>query len=350
MSKKKYTVAVVGALGMVGTEMIKTLEARQFPVGELRPLDLPQHEGVELYFGGRTFTTQIANGENFSGVDIAIFSAGGAASKKLAPLAVEKGVVVVDNSAAWRMDDHCPLVVPEVNADALKEHKGIIANPNCSTIQMVVALKPLHDAARIKRVVVSTYQAASGGGQPAYNELKMQTEQILAGKEPTVEKFAHQLAFNLIPHIDVFMEGDYTKEELKLVYETKKIMGDDRILVSPTAVRVPVYYGHAESLNIETEKKLSVEDVRALLENAPGIIVQDDPVNAVYPMPAMAAHTDAVFVGRIREDFTISNGINMWVVADNIRKGAALNAVQVAESLVEQDLVDPANWAGTYSG
>ncbi|NLF12725.1 MAG: aspartate-semialdehyde dehydrogenase [Anaerolineaceae bacterium] len=337
--KDRWNVAVVGALGMVGTEMIKTLEARNFPVAELRPLDVAALEGKEVDYCGRKVPAQVAREENFAGIDIAIFSAGADASRALAPLAVRQGAVVVDNSSAWRMDPAIPLVVPEVNPGDLQWHKGIIANPNCSTIQMVVVLKPIHDRARIKRVVVSTYQAASGGGKRAYDELLQQAAEVLAGKEATVDVFVHQLAFNVIPQIDVFEAGDYTKEEWKMVHETKKIMGDDSIRVTATTVRVPVLYGHSESINVETERKLSAQEARELLSRAPGITVVDDPANKQYPMPFGTAHTDATYVGRIREDYSIDNGLNLWVVADNIRKGAALNAVQIAERLVADGLV-----------
>lgn len=344
MTDKRWNVAVVGALGMVGGEMIETLETRDFPVAELRPLDLAQFEGTEVAFAGGKLRTLAATAENFTGVDIAIFSAGAEASLKLAPLAVEKGAVVVDNSSAWRMDPQCPLVVPEVNPHDLDWHKGIIANPNCSTIQMVLALKPLHDRARIKRVVVSTYQAVSGGGKRAFDELREQTRDLLEGKPASPHAFAHQIAFNLIPHIDVFQEGDYTKEEWKMVGETQKIMGDESIRVTATCVRVPVFYSHSESVNVETEKKLTAGEARNLLRSAAGISVVDDPAQLRYPMPVDAAHADDVFVGRIREDFTVENGLNLWIVADNIRKGAALNAVQIAEALVARGLVE--EWPG----
>lgn len=337
--KDRWNVAVVGALGMVGTEMIKTLEARNFPVAELRPLDVAALEGKEVNYCGRKVPAQVAREENFAGIDIAIFSAGADASRALAPLAVRQGAVVVDNSSAWRMDPAIPLVVPEVNPGDLQWHKGIIANPNCSTIQMVVVLKPIHDRARIKRVVVSTYQAASGGGKRAYDELLQQAAEVLAGQEATVDVFVHQLAFNVIPQIDVFEAGDYTKEEWKMVHETKKIMGDDSIRVTATTVRVPVLYSHSESINVETERKLTPQEARDLLSRAPGITVVDDPANKQYPMPFDTAHTDATYVGRIREDYSIDNGLNLWVVADNIRKGAALNAVQIAERLVADGLV-----------
>jgi aspartate-semialdehyde dehydrogenase len=339
MGKSRWNVAVVGALGMVGTEMIQTLEAREFPVAELRPLDIATVEGTEVEFGGRKVRTQVACAENFAGVDIALFSAGGEASLELAPLAVAKGAVVIDNSAAWRMDPAVPLVVPEVNPHDLEWHKGIIANPNCSTIQMVVVLKPLHDRARIKRVVVSTYQAASGAGLKAFEELKQQAREVLEGRPATVEAFAYQLAFNVIPQIDVFVEGGYTKEEWKMVRETNKILGDDSIRVTATTVRVPVLYGHSESINVETEEKLTPDAAREILSKAPGVVVIDDPANRQYPMPFHTARTDATYVGRIREDYSVERGLNLWVVSDNIRKGAALNAVQIAERLVADNLV-----------
>jgi aspartate-semialdehyde dehydrogenase len=275
----------------------------------------------------------------FEGVDIAIFSAGASASEKLAPIAVEEGAIVVDNSSQWRMDPNCPLVVPEVNPQDLDWHKGIIANPNCSTIQMLVALKPLHEAAKIKRVVVSTYQAVSGSGKKAIDGLHIEAEEMLktgSVKEPKAYK--EQIAFNCLPHIDVFEEGGYTKEEYKMVNETKKMLDKD-IEVSATCVRVPVWYGHSESINIETEQKLTADRARELLSKAESIIVMDDPANEVYPTPVMSNNEDLTMVGRIREDYTIENGLNMWVVSNNIRKGAALNAVQVAETLIKRNLV-----------
>lgn len=339
MTEKKWNVAVVGALGMVGTEMTKTLEMRHFPVAELRPLDLAKFEGTEVEFASRKVRTLTANAENFAGVEIAIFSAGAAASLELAPLAVEKGAVVVDNSSAWRMNPQCPLVVPEVNPHDLRWHKGIIANPNCSTIQMVVVLKPLHDRARIKRLVVSTYQAASGAGKRAFEELRQQARDLLEGNPPNPQAFPYQLIFNVIPQVDVFQEGNYTKEEWKMVNETRKILGDDSIKITATCVRVPVFFSHSEAVNIETEDKLTADEARDLLRSAPGVRVIDEPAELRYPMPVDAAHIDDVLVGRIREDFTIENGLHLWIVADNIRKGAALNAVQIAEQLVADDLV-----------
>jgi aspartate-semialdehyde dehydrogenase len=340
VSDKSWNVAVVGAAGMVGTEMIRTLEQRRFPVRELRALDVAEAAGTPLPFAGRAVACREATEANFAGIDIAIFSAGGDASLELAPGAVRRGAVVIDNSSAWRMDPACPLVVPEVNPHDLAWHKGIIANPNCSTIQMVVALKPLHDRARIRRVVVSTYQAAAGAGKNGLDELRRQSREILeTGTCGTPRTFQYRLAFNLIPQIDVFQEGGYTKEEWKMVHETVKIMGDPGIRVTATAVRVPVLVGHSESINIETERKLSAEEARRILSTAPGVCVVDDPSTRAYPMPAPTAGTDEVFVGRIRDDNSIENGLNLWVVSDNVRKGAALNAVQIAERLVADGLV-----------
>jgi aspartate-semialdehyde dehydrogenase len=341
MAKKDtYNVAVVGALGMVGGEMIRTLERRGFPMAEFRPLDIPENAGKEVVYNGKPVKVQAAVKENFKDIDIAIFSAGGAASKVLAPQAVEMGAVVVDNSSEWRMNPECPLVVPEVNPDALKAHKGIIANPNCSTIQMVVVLKPLHDEGRIKRVVVSTYQAASGGGMRGYEGLTAEAEEYLkTGKPVKPRVHAVQLAFNAVPHIDVFQEHGYTKEENKMVGETQKIMGDSSIKVNPTAVRIPVWYGHSESINLEFERKITADRAREILRNAPSVIVRDDPANNVYPTPLDSNEIDETMVGRIRDDLTIENGLNLWVVSNNIRKGAALNAVQIAETLVKMELV-----------
>jgi len=336
---KTYTVAVVGACGVVGTEMISTLERRKFPVGTLVPLDIASQVGKEVTFNGKQWTVKEAKEGAFKGVDIAIFSAGGDASAVLAPVAVKEGAIVVDNSSQWRMDPNCPLVVPEVNPEDLDWHKGIIANPNCSTIQMLVVLKPIHDAAKIKRVVVSTYQAVSGSGKRAIDGLKAEaTEYLAEGKVSSPKAYGQQIAFNAIPHIDVFQEGGYTKEEYKMVNETKKML-DENIEVSPTCVRIPVWYGHSESLNIETEKKLSREEVMDLLSKAPSIKVIDEVSKEVYPTPLMSNNEDLTMVGRIREDFTIKNGMNLWVVSNNIRKGAALNAVQVAETLIERNLV-----------
>jgi len=337
--KEKYNVAVVGAMGMVGTEMIKTLERRNFPVAEFRPLDIAENEGKEVSFNGKACKVREAKGENFKGIDIAIFSAGGSASEKLAPEAVKQGAIVVDNSSQWRMDPECPLVIPEVNPQDLDWHKGIIANPNCSTIQMLVALKPLHEYANIKRVVVSTYQAVSGSGKKAFEGLKQEAAEYLKTFKPVEPKvYKTQIAFNCLPHIDVFQEGGYTKEEYKMVNETKKML-DKNIEVNATCVRVPVWYGHSETVNIETEKKITREKAMELLRNAESIKVVDDVDNEVYPTPLDSNDEDLTMVGRIREDQTIENGLNLWVVSNNIRKGAALNAVQVAETLLKRNLV-----------
>lgn len=339
MSAKELVVAVAGATGAVGREMLKTLEQRNFPASKVVALASSRSAGSRVPFQGGELVVEEMTENSFKGVDIAMFSAGGGTSAKFAPHAVKSGCVVVDNSSAWRMDDRCPLVVPEVNAHDLEKHNGLIANPNCSTIQMVVALKPIHDAAKITRVVVSTYQAVSGTGQKAIEELDKQVRQMFNMQEPEVKVYPYQIAFNCLPHIDVFLENDYTKEEMKMVHETVKIMGDPRIKVTATTVRVPVFYGHSESVNIEMEKKLTAKEARVILSRAPGVTVLDNPSEKIYPMPIDAAGEDDVYVGRIREDETIPNGLNMWVVADNIRKGAALNAVQIAEALVQKGLV-----------
>jgi len=332
-------VAVAGATGAVGREMLKILEERKFPADEVVALASHRSAGKSVPFAGGELTVRELTEESFDGVDIALFSAGGDTSKKFAPAARDAGCVVVDNSSAWRMDPEIPLVVPEVNPHDLEWHKGIIANPNCSTIQMVVALKPLHDAATIKRIVVSTYQAVSGSGQKAIDELSGQVQALFNMQEPENSVYPHRIAFNCIPHIDSFLDNGYTKEEMKMVNETKKIMGDDRIKVTATTVRVPVFYGHSESVNLEFEKHISAEEARLALAEAPGIQVVDYPEQNLYPMATDAAGMDDTFVGRIRQDDTVANGLNLWIVADNIRKGAALNTVQIAEKLMEMDLV-----------
>ncbi len=336
MSVKRFNVAVVGATGAVGQELLKILLERDFPVADLKLLATERSAGKKIEFKGKEYTVEATSAEAFEGIDIALF-AGGSASKDFAREAALRGAVVVDNSSAFRMDPEVPLVVPEVNPEDVKLHKGIIANPNCSTIIMVAALKPIHDAAKIKRVVVSTYQAVSGAGKEAIDELAAQVKALSEGKDVTPEVFAYQIAFNLIPHIDVFADLDYTKEEWKMVNETKKIMHDDSIEITATTVRVPVFRSHSESVNIETEKKLTSAEARELLANAPGIIVQDDINNKVYPMPLFTSDKDEVFVGRIREDNSIAKGLNLWVVADQLRKGAATNAVQIAELVVKYD-------------
>ncbi|MCF7791047.1 MAG: aspartate-semialdehyde dehydrogenase [Victivallales bacterium] len=337
--KEKYNVAVVGALGIVGREMKSTLERKNFPVNEFRPLGTKRYEGKEVIFNGKPCKAFQADRDTFKGIDIAIFSAGGAASKELAPIAAEEGAVVIDNSSQWRMDPKCPLVVPEVNPQDLDWHNGIIANPNCSTIQMLVALKPLHDYAGIKRIVVSTYQSVSGSGKVAFNGLKNESEEFLStGKVSNTAAYEQQIAFNCLAHIDVFQEGGYTKEEYKMVNETRKIL-DKTIKTTATCVRVPVFYGHCESVNIETKNKITREKAIELLEKAPSITVMDDPENNVYPSPIMTNNLDNTLVGRIREDDTIENGLNLWIVSNNIKKGAALNSVEIAETLLQRNLV-----------
>jgi len=336
---KELAVGVVGATGAVGREMLKVLEQRNFPLTKIKALASSRSAGKKLEFKGKEIVVEELTPSSFDDLDLALFSAGGSVSKEFAPIAAEKGCVVVDNSSAWRMDPEVPLVVPEVNPDDLEKHKNIIANPNCSTIQMVVPLKPIHDVAKIKRIVVSTYQAVSGTGQKAIDELEKQVRALFNMQEVECKVYPYQIAFNCLPHIDVFLDNDYTKEEMKMVNETKKIMGDDSIKVTATTVRVPVFYGHSESVNIETEKKITAKEVRALLSQAPGVKVLDNPKEKIYPMPIFAAGEDDVFVGRIRDDDTIENGINIWIVADNIRKGAALNAVQIAEELLKRNLL-----------
>jgi aspartate-semialdehyde dehydrogenase len=338
--RRQYRVAVVGATGAVGQQMLVCLAERNFPVAELKPLASEKSIGKTVTFKEKKIPVEVLTPESFAGVEIALFSAGGAISKEYSPIAARAGAVVVDNSSAWRMEPDVPLVVPEVNPRdiALYKKTGIIANPNCSTIQMVVVLQPLHDEARIKRVVVSTYQAVSGTGQKAVEELAAQVRALFNHQEVVKKVYPHRIAFNVLPHIDVFLENGYTKEEMKMVNETKKIMGDDTIEVTATTVRVPVFYGHSEALNIETERKLTPVQVRAILAEAPGVRVVDDPGRNQYPMPLDAAGQDLTLVGRIREDFSIKNGINLWIVADNIRKGAATNAVQIAELLIRDYL------------
>ena len=330
-------VAVVGATGVVGRQMLETLEARDFPVARIILLASERSKGKQLPFKGEMLPVEVLGDDSFDGVDIALFSAGGGTSKRYAPSAAKAGAVVVDNSSAWRMDPEVPLVVPEVNPGDIAKHKGIIANPNCSTIQMVVVLKPLHDAARIKRVVVSTYQAVSGAGSAAINELQDQTLALLNGKSYPPKVFPHQIAFNVIPQIpqsDAFGDNGYTSEEMKMVNETKKILGDDSIAVTATTVRVPVITGHSESVNIETERKLSADDARALLAKAPGVVVEDNLAAQLYPLATNAAGKFDTFVGRIREDISHPSALDMWIVSDNLLKGAALNAVQIAEQLL----------------
>jgi len=327
--EKRYNVAVVGATGLVGRTMTQVLEERNFPIETLTLLASARSVGTEIMFKGKQIKVQELKPESFSGIDYALFSAGASVSKEFAPKAVQYGTIVIDNSSAFRMEPDVPLVVPEVNPDDAFKHKGIIANPNCSTIQMVVVLKPLHDVFKIKRVVVSTYQSVTGAGKKGVNQL----EDEIAGKPLRERKFPHQIAYNVLPHIDVFMDDGYTKEEHKMMNETKKIMGAD-IPVSATTVRVPVIGGHSESVNIEFERPCTVKEVREILEKAPGVVIQDNPESNTYPLPINAYGKDEVFVGRIRKDPTVPSGINLWIVADNVRKGAATNAVQIAQLLI----------------
>ncbi len=337
---KQFNVAIVGATGAVGTEMLRVLEEREFPVKSLRLLASERSDGNFLEFGGEQVMVETLGIDSFQGIDLALFSAGGERSLEFCPAAAAAGAVCIDNSSAWRMDPEVPLVVPEVNPEEIARYraKGIVANPNCSTIQLVVALKPLHDHARIRRIVVSTYQSVSGTGQKAVDELRVQTGELLNGRPATVKVYPHQIAFNCLPQIDSFLESGYTKEEMKLVNETRKILGDETLRVTATAVRVPVFYGHSESVNIETGTKLTVAKARELIEGAPGCSLVDDPEDGLYPMPVDSAGQDLVLVGRIREDPTIDNGLNLWLCADNLRKGAATNAVQIAEVLAARYL------------
>ena len=332
---KKYNVAVVGATGMVGRKFLEVLSERNLPVENYYLFASAKSAGKELGFMGKTYKIIELKESNITDkkIDIALLSAGGDVSKQFAPVFAKHGALVIDNSNAWRRDVNVPLVVPECNAEDIKRHKNIIANPNCSTIQAVVALKPLHDAFKIKRVVYSTYQAVSGAGVKGYDDLKNGIE----GKAP--QKFPYPIFGNCLPHIDVFLDNGYTKEEDKMVFETKKILGDWDLKVTATCVRVPVYYGHSESVNVEFEKPCTVEAVRKVLENAEGVIVQDDVSKLLYPMAITAENRNEVFVGRIRKDDTVASGINLWIVADNIRKGAATNAVQIAEKAIELDAV-----------
>ncbi|MBI5476713.1 MAG: aspartate-semialdehyde dehydrogenase [Ignavibacteriales bacterium] len=329
---KKYNVVVVGATGLVGRKMIQVLEERKFPVEKLRLLASAKSAGTTIVFNGKSVDVDELTKESFKGIDVALFSAGGAISKEFAPYAVKAGTLVIDNSSAFRMDPDVPLVVPEVNHEDIYWHKGIIANPNCSTIQMVVALKPIHDRWRIKRIVVSTYQGITGAGKKAVEQL----EGELAKRMDVEKKFPHPIAYNVLPQIDIFVEGGYTKEEIKMVNETKKIMGDDSIKVTATCVRVPVIGGHSEAVNIELEKPFRITDVTGLLRRARGVKLQDDISKSIYPMPIWSHDKDDVFVGRIRRDETIVNGLNLWIVSDNLRKGAATNAVQIAEEWIKQ--------------
>jgi aspartate-semialdehyde dehydrogenase len=339
MGTKLWNVAIVGVTSAVGQQMIECLEERQFPVGTIRFLASEQSEGEILEFHGKPVPVEELNHESFKGVELALFVAGDKCSREFCPSAVRAGAVCIDGSAAWRMDSQVPLVVPEVNPQAIADYakKGIIANPASATIQMVVALKPLHHAAIIKRVVVSTYQAVSDGGKMAIEELERQIKALMQGKPAHTSVYPHRIAFNCLPQIDSFLESGYTAEEMRLVEESRKIMGST-MGITATTVQVPIFYGHSESINIETEKKLTVAKARELLAKAPGVSLADEPASNLYPMAIDAVGEDLVVVGRIREDESISNGLNLWVVADNLRKGAATNAVQIAEILVEKYL------------
>lgn len=329
-----YVVAICGATGVVGQTFVRILEERSFPVRELRLLASGRSAGKQMTFLGEPVEVQETTPEAFRGVEIALFSAGTNVSKQFAPIAAAAGAVVVDNSAAWRMDPAVPLVVPEVNAEDIRRHNGIIANPNCSTIQMVVALNPIHQVNAIRRVIVDTYQSVSGTGAEALDELAAQEADLVAGSEPRVAVYPHQIAHNVLPHIDVLMEGDYYKEEWKMIHETRKIMHAPEMAVSATCVRVPVPVSHSEAVHVEMERPMSAAEARAILAEAPGVAVVDDPGRGIYPMPKDAAGRDEVFVGRIRQDASHPSGLAMWIVSDNLRKGAALNAVQIAEWLL----------------
>ena len=338
---KRYNVAVIGATGAVGEAMLEILAERDFPVGEVYALASARSEGEKIRFKNRTLVVQDLAKFDFKKVQIGLFSAGASVSAKYAPLAAEAGCVVIDNTSQFRYDDDIPLVVPEVNPEKVADYRnrGIIANPNCSTIQMVVALKPIHDAAGIERINVCTYQAVSGSGKEAIEELAVQTAHLLNGKPIEPKIYPKQIAFNCLPHIDVFLDNGYTKEEMKMVWETRKILGDDTIQVNPTTVRVPVFYGHSEAVHVETRKKIGADEVRRLLEGAPGVVVLDRREPGGYPTAVTeAAGRDPVYVGRIREDISHPRGLNLWVVADNVRKGAALNSVQIAELLVKSHI------------
>jgi len=337
-----YTVAVVGATGAVGQQMIALLEQRNFPIKQLKLLASARSAGKTVTFRGEEIVIEEATPDSFAGVDFALFSAGGAISKELAPHAVRHGAVVIDNTSAYRMDPEVPLVVPEVNMEAAFRHKGIIANPNCSTIQMVAALKPLYDRYGIDRIIVSTYQAVSGAGASAIRELLTQSRDILDGKEPKAEVLPvsklpvhHQIAFNAIPQIDVFTDNGFTYEEMKMVNETKKILGDENVLVSATCVRIPVVYGHSEAVYVELKQDYDLDEVKSLLENAPGIVLVDAPEEQSYPLATNAAGKLDVFVGRVRRDLHHPRGLHLWIVSDNLLKGAAWNTVQIAEELIK---------------
>jgi aspartate-semialdehyde dehydrogenase len=338
---KGYRVAIVGATGLVGQEFIKVLEQRSFPIESIQFLASDRSAGRKLFFSHQEIEVKETAPELFKDIDIALFSAGAEVSRYFSPIAAQSGAVIVDNSAAFRMDPRVPLVVPEINPEDIRRHRGIIANPNCSTIQMVMALYPLHKVNPIKRIVVTTFQAVSGTGSAAVEELTLQARQILDGQATVPHVYPHQIAFNVLPEIDVFLDNAYTREEWKTVEETRKIMHADNIAISATCVRVPVFIGHSEAINVEFSQPMSPDEARHILVQAPGVKLLDDPAISLYPQPWSVAGTDEVFVGRIRRDASHDNGIVMWVVADNIRKGAALNAVQIAEEIIKRGWLHP---------
>ncbi len=336
-----YNVAIVGATGLVGQEFIKVLEQRSFPMNSVHLFASERSAGRKLFVNHQEVEVKETTAESFKGIDIALFSAGAETSRYFSPIAVQSGAVVIDNSSAFRMESTVPLVVPEVNPEDIKWHKGIIANPNCSTIQMVVALYPLHKVNPIKRIIADTYQAVSGTGAAAVEELTTQAKQVLDGQTAIPHVYSHQIAFNVLPEIDVFLDNGYTKEEWKMVEETRKIMHANDIAISATCVRVPVYTGHGEAVTVEFSEPVSLDVMRRILAQAPGVKVLDDPTISLYPQPWSVAGTDEVFVGRIRQDVSHSCGLTMWIVADNLRKGAALNAVQIAEEMIKRDWIRP---------
>lgn len=338
---KKYKVAVLGATGMVGQEMLKTLDQRNFPIESLKLLASERTSGSKIEFQGKEYEVEVATPDSFAGIEIVLSSAGAGVSKELAPSIVKAGAVIIDNTSAFRMENDVPLVVPEINSHTLKNHKGIIANPNCSTIQLVMALKPLHDHVPLKRVLVSTYQSVSGAGKEAVEEMYNQAKAILEGNFTKPEKtiLPQVIAFNVIPHGGTFQDNDYTDEETKITHETRKILEIPDLPISATSVRVPVVIGHSETVNVEFNTAVEVKKIHELLSAFPGVTVLDDPKSKIYPMPADAAGKDDVFVGRVRKDLSNNNAVNMWVVSDNIRKGAALNAVQIAEKMIEMGLI-----------
>ena len=335
---KKFNFAVVGALGNVGEEVLKILEDSDIPIENLKLMDIGDNIGKKIFWRQKEYKVIESKPDEFFGIELAIMSAGAEASKELSPKAIEQGCVIIDNSTAFRMSDKHPLVIPEVNADELLKHNGIIANPNCSTIQMLVVLSPIHKKYKIERVIVSTYQAVSGSGIAGINELKRQINDFSVGGKSLPSVYPHQIAFNVIPHIDSFLENGYTKEEMKMILETAKIL-DPEIKLTATTVRVPVLTSHSESINIQTKKKFQIDDIKKLLVNSPGIEMEDNPKKNVYPTSLNSSGKNSVFIGRIRQDFSAKNAMNMWCVSDNLRKGAALNAVQIAQELIRRNLV-----------